>query len=139
MVQDKKEAEKASFFLAVNKGKRRLFCEKRIRKEEEHMSKLQCTAQNCMYNKEKNCCRGEILVEGREATDISETCCGSFHERTCGCSNDMQTARQEVEIRCEAKDCRHNSFGQCKASSVGISGTHACHCEETECTAFRRV
>lgn len=31
------------------------------------MTKLECSVKNCVYNEEPYCCKGDIMVEGRDA------------------------------------------------------------------------
>ena len=43
---------------------------------------LDCSVKSCTYNNEDGCCcKGDIQVEGREATEAQSTCCGSFKDR----------------------------------------------------------
>ena len=42
------------------------------------MTKLECSVKNCVYNEEPYCCKGDIMVEGRDAKNTSETACASF-------------------------------------------------------------
>ena len=49
------------------------------------MTKLECSVKNCVYNEEPYCCKGDIMVEGRDAKNTSETACASFQERTKDC------------------------------------------------------
>ena len=45
------------------------------------MTILDCSVTGCMYN-EANCChKGNIKVEGEDAKESEDTCCGSFAER----------------------------------------------------------
>ena len=41
------------------------------------MPLLSCSAQNCVYNEDKYCSKGDILVQGDEAQTACETCCPS--------------------------------------------------------------
>ena len=42
------------------------------------MSELKCIVENCVYNKENLCSKGDIMVGGKRACCESETCCESF-------------------------------------------------------------
>ena len=44
------------------------------------MTKLDCTVTTCVHNAEKCCCKNTILVEGAQARNCCDTCCGSFEE-----------------------------------------------------------
>lgn len=44
------------------------------------MTKLDCTAVNCVYNKNKVCAKDQVLVSGERAHECCETCCESFKE-----------------------------------------------------------
>lgn len=42
------------------------------------MTKLDCTATQCVYNKEKVCSKDNVLVGCENAHDVDATCCESF-------------------------------------------------------------
>ena len=48
------------------------------------MTKLDCTVTTCVHNAEKCCCKSGILVEGAQAKNCCDTCCGSFEENRGG-------------------------------------------------------
>ena len=61
------------------------------------MTKLDCNVVNCSYN-EDNCCRREdIHVEGMKAKMPSETSCGSFAARGCGCATNKMVMQMKAE------------------------------------------
>ena len=101
------------------------------------MTKLDFNVVNCSYN-ENNCCRREdIRVEGMQAKTPSETCCGSFAAKGCGCAtNKMGEPAKETNVSCEATECKFNREKECCASHIGIAGGHADTCRETECGSF---
>lgn len=45
------------------------------------MTDLECTAKSCVYNENCRCSKDYIKVEGKEAREACETCCGSFREK----------------------------------------------------------
>lgn len=100
------------------------------------MTVLDCSATNCFYNKEKRCSKGSIQVEGRTAEKMSETCCGNFKEsENCMC-NSTSAAEREIDVSCEAANCQYNRDCKCSAGHIGINGSNACKCTETECGSF---
>ena len=48
------------------------------------MTKLDCNVTSCMHNADNCCCKSEIIVDGHQAKDCCETCCGSFDENKGG-------------------------------------------------------
>lgn len=44
------------------------------------MTKLDCTATNCIYNQNKVCAKDQVQVVGEQAHTSGETCCQSFKE-----------------------------------------------------------
>ncbi len=100
------------------------------------MTVLDCSVTNCFYNKEKRCSKGGIQVEGRMAEKTSETCCGSFKERGESMSNSMLSASSEIDVSCDACNCKFNRDSKCSANHIGIAGANACKCAETECSSF---
>lgn len=102
------------------------------------MTRLNCSVQSCNYNKEQSCCKGDIMVEGKEAAETRSTCCGSFRERSGDSySNSVMMPNKNIKIDCEAEKCVFNQDYRCSADEIGISGSNACHCEETECASFQ--
>lgn len=103
------------------------------------MPVLSCAATTCIYNKDELCSKGEIKVAGDDARHPDDTCCASFVERSdsmsnsagggCGCTT--------IDICCEACKCTFNDHEKCTAREIGIEGSNACSCEETECGSFR--
>ena len=101
------------------------------------MTILDCSVTGCMYN-EANCChKGNIKVEGEDAKESEDTCCGSFDENT-GDSfkNLFKTPEKSLKIDCEAVNCKHNEDHRCTAGHVGITGDGASEAEQTECATF---
>ena len=45
------------------------------------MAELKCAVDNCTYNSDRLCCKGDILVGGKNARKEDETCCESFRQR----------------------------------------------------------
>ena len=104
------------------------------------MAQLDCTVENCLYNKDKYCCKGDIMVGGKHAHKSEETCCDSFAQR----KEDSYTSAMEhpyrtISIDCEAVKCIYNSNYKCIAEHVDIKGCGACDCEETACATFREA
>ena len=102
------------------------------------MTKLDCNVVSCSYNDDNCCSRQDILVEGTQAKTSSETCCGSFAPKGCGCGSNCHKdgAKKETAVACEATECKFNSQKQCSAKHIGIAGGHADSCRETECGSF---
>lgn len=107
------------------------------RKEIEDMTRLECSVKNCIHNEEPYCCKGDITVEGSRARNTSETCCGSFQERTreCGC-NSVGHRSPDIEVECGAQKCVHNEDCKCAATRIGIVGGNATDCQDTQCASF---
>jgi hypothetical protein len=101
------------------------------------MPVLDCSVTSCVYNKSDCCCRGDIKVEGRMASEAGETCCSSFRERR---EDDYTSERMEpdtaLHVDCEATRCIYNDDCKCGADHIGIAGSNACRCEQTECASF---
>lgn len=103
---------------------------------------LDCSVRNCFYNKENKCCLDGIKVEGTAAEISSATACGSFKEKmgdrltnNCSCSDEPTT---HSSVDCLAENCVFNERYVCHADHIGIEGSNACKCEDTECASFRK-
>ena len=103
------------------------------------MPLLSCSAQNCVYNEDKYCSKGDILIQGDEAQTACETCCSSFKEAGEGSyKNSVGTPSATVQIDCTACNCHYNENNRCMAGRVDISGQSACTCNQTECSTFEK-
>lgn len=101
------------------------------------MTVLDCNVVNCTYNEDNSCRRKDIHVEGTQAKVPSETCCGSFAAKGCGCaSNRLGDAEKSTDVLCEAVECKFNESRMCAAKHIGIAGGHADNVRETECGSF---
>lgn len=102
------------------------------------MPLLNCTAVNCIYNKEELCSKGDILVDGESAEHSSDTCCHSFKEAADGSmSNSTGSGSASIYVDCKACECSYNKEEKCHANAIDIEGSNACECEQTQCGTFR--
>ena len=104
------------------------------------MAELKCGVENCCYNQECCCCKGDIMVGGKHADTCGDTCCESFSQK----SSDSYTSSLNhpsvtISIDCEATNCMHNSNYKCYAEHVDIKGRGASNCIETECATFKEA
>lgn len=67
------------------------------------MTKLDCNVVSCSYNDDNCCSRQDILVEGTQAKTSSETCCGSFAPKGCGCGSNCHKDGAKRRQRLHAK------------------------------------
>lgn len=103
------------------------------------MTELQCLVENCTYNRETYCCKGDITVGGKKACCEDETCCESFVQRREGSdsyTNAIDHAGKAIAIDCKAEKCVYNDDCKCTADHVDIKGCGACSCSETACATF---
>lgn len=103
------------------------------------MTKLDCSAVSCTYNKDKLCAKGDILVVGSDAEKPSETNCDSFLSagRDCYC-NSSSEGKEKIAVKCEAINCAFNENRTCSAEHIGIAGQQAHSSSETECSSFQK-
>lgn len=103
------------------------------------MADLKCAVENCIYNDQHLCSKGDIMVGGKHACSCDETCCESFSQRKEG-QDAFKSATchpsRTISIDCEAAKCVHNSNYKCVADHVDIEGCGACDCRGTACATF---
>ena len=90
------------------------------------MAELKCAVQNCSYNANERCSKGDIMVGGKHASCSAETCCESFTEKK-GDSfkSAVEHPSEYISIDCEAAKCMYNENYKCTASRVDIRGCGA--------------
>ena len=98
---------------------------------------LDCYVTNCVYNANRCCGKGDIVVEGEEARENRETSCGSFKERKSDeATNVVGSLNKDIAIVCNACHCRFNENKNCKAEHISVAGADACESSQTECASF---
>ena len=102
------------------------------------MAELKCQADTCTYNKERCCCKGDIMVGGKHAQCCDDTCCESFTQKR-GESLTSATSHPSptISVDCEVSKCVYNANYKCTAEHVEISGSGADTSRETCCSAFK--
>ncbi len=100
------------------------------------MTRLKCAVKNCIYNQEQLCGKGDIMIGGQDAKAPNETRCESFQERRDSASNSVGHPDKEIDVKCHATNCHFNENCKCSAEEIGIAGSNACVCSETECASF---
>ncbi len=104
------------------------------------MALLKCGVENCFYNEEACCCKGDIMVGGQHADSSRDTCCESFAQRRDDSyTSSINHPSLTISIDCEAANCMYNSNYRCHADHVDIRGCGAENCRETECATFREA
>lgn len=104
------------------------------------MAELCCKVTNCTYNKDKYCCKGDILVSGTNARESGATCCASFAQKKSDNYNSATNhPSQVISIDCEAINCEYNSDYKCKAKKVDILGNGALNSAGTSCGTFKEA
>ncbi len=102
------------------------------------MTRLDCNVTNCLHNAENCCCKAAIIVEGEQAKETCDTCCGSFGENKDGAYHNLfKTPENRLEVDCEAVKCVYNEGRHCSADHIGIAGDGASEASHTECASFR--
>ena len=98
---------------------------------------LDCYVTSCVYNENRCCGKGDIVVNGKDAKASSETICDSFKERKGGSpKNSANSLTKDIAIVCEAVNCRFNENRNCKAEHISIAGGNANSSKETACASF---
>ena len=104
------------------------------------MAELKCLAEKCVYNKDYLCSKGDIMVGGKHADSIDDTCCESFMERRQdreAYTSSTSHPSNYISIDCEAVRCMYNTNYKCHADHVDIKGNGANDCKETACATFK--
>ena len=104
------------------------------------MAELKCGVEICSYNKDKCCCKGDIMVGGKHADCCNDTCCESFaQKRDDSYTSSLEHPCRTISIDCEAVKCVYNSNYKCHAEHVDIKGGGANSSAGTECSTFKEM
>ncbi len=81
------------------------------------MTKLECNVTICLHNADHCCCKQSIMVDGYDAKEKEQTCCGSFDENKGGLfKNVFKTPESSLSVDCEAVQCIYNDNRHCAAA-----------------------
>ena len=88
------------------------------------MAELKCTAENCTYNCESYCSKGDILVGESMQGYQTQVTCDSFREKGMvdSFSSSLEHPCETISIDCEADKCIFNSNYKCVAKQGDIKG-----------------
>ena len=104
------------------------------------MADLNCAVENCTYNEEKRCCKGDLMVGGKHACCEEDTCCESFAQKREGhdaYTSSLSHPSPTISVDCEVSKCVYNANYKCTAEHVEISGSGADTSRETCCSTFK--
>ena len=102
-------------------------------------AKLSCDVKNCISNCDHKCCRQEIHIGGKAATESKDTCCHSFMDMPeGGFTNDTvhRHPNAAIAIECDAIECVYNKNHKCDATEVAVKNPNSASYGETECSTF---
>ncbi len=112
-------------------------CYRKSGERKELMPLLDCTVTTCHFNVDERCSLDKIKVEGKNADTVTDTACGSFKARKDNrCMNVTGMPDARCAVDCAAEHCKYNESQKCQADSIGIKGSGACECYDTECGTF---
>lgn len=102
------------------------------------MTNLQCSVKSCTSNENHCCCLDSIKVDGLNATNSSETCCKSYHERGSFVSNFIPVGAPEpaTEVSCDVANCNYNRAKMCTKSDIEIDSMGTSPRGMSECSSF---
>lgn len=99
------------------------------------MSDLKCSVNNCTNHKDGCCCRPSIKIDGQNACQCEETCCGSFSPKTDeNSTGGFCVPNKNVHINCSAQECVYNCENKCCSDHVDVDFSGG----NTNCTTFTR-
>lgn len=107
------------------------------------MPKLHCSVNNCCYNKNCNCLKSVVSIQGECATETNETCCESFKkkdriDRSGEYNSEFAFLGENMRasVNCACTKCRHNRNEMCYAEYISVDGRNARNVSETKCLTF---
>lgn len=107
------------------------------------MTNLECHVTDCASNAQGSCCRPNIGIAGKAASDCAQTCCASFEQKQDSVSNAVRfdQPNQSLEVDCGACNCTYNEDGKCDADCICVetSDSRTSTKSQTECATFLKV
>ena len=107
------------------------------------MSNIKCSAHHCGFNKNNECQKKHIKVEGLFSRSKLGTFCQSFRNPvdTSLFEEEMATEmlndnNDKIKIGCSANYCIYNKDNYCYAKSIKIGQENAKYRSETQCDTF---
>lgn len=100
---------------------------------------VKCKATNCIHNKATECMAGVINISGMNAMSTPQTGCATFveeggyaYDHLSNLYDNEKSITQIKDIKCLAKNCKHNNSGECYADGIRINAADT-SCETFEC------
>jgi hypothetical protein len=102
------------------------------------MTKLECNVNNCSSNTDNCCCRPNIHVAGKRASDTAGTFCDSFTTLSQSATNIVNYNRKNpsMPVSCDVKNCVYNRQDLCDADKIKIENRNANTGDQTNCATF---
>lgn len=108
------------------------------------MSNVKCNACNCGFNKNNECQKKTIKVEGLFSRSKLGTFCQSFRNPVdCSLFNEEMAEEMlnndenaKIKIGCSANYCVYNKDNYCQARQIKIGTENAKYRSETQCDSF---
>ena len=101
------------------------------------MTRLNCSANTCAYNREGICHSGAIKVEGVDSDSIHDVHCISFANVDRCVKSDVESECQHIV--CNAVNCIHNENTTCVCENIFVSGNLAQEPKQTTCCSFTSI
>ncbi|MDU2687385.1 DUF1540 domain-containing protein [Paeniclostridium sordellii] len=98
------------------------------------MSKINCSATTCCYNKNGNCHSGSIKVDSRKPVDLKTVHCTSFISVHKNLESSIESECEHVI--CNVSECIHNKNLECSCYNIFVSGSYAKNYKNTNCCSF---
>lgn len=108
------------------------------------MSYINCNAKNCGYNKNNQCNKRFVKVEGLFSRSKLGTFCQSFRNPVDSSlfkeemASEMlgETEEKKTQVGCSANYCLYNKDNYCQAREITVGNKNAKYRSETECESF---
>ncbi len=94
---------------------------------------LRCTVSSCYHHKDSHCCLDTIQVTKTAPEDSVNTVCSSYMRSGTNMSANENTAKNSLDINCNARNCKFNMENICSATNVTIALNH----NNAECVNFK--
>ena len=104
------------------------------------MTKVNCSVNNCSFNKDEICYAERVAIGGKGATQEVLTCCGTFLDNQAYSNLAEHTEYKKTcdAVSCTVATCEYHQNNLCTLATINVSAQNQVNLySETDCSSFK--